>query len=624
MFGLVLALVAHIAICLGSLTLACLINAEFHFNPEEIRLWQNCLPLVLLVRATSFVGFDEWLRRHRHTVWNDLISILATVTFGSGILGIAHWAGLLDHGPKGTVYLLDWFLTILGMGLNRATIRIEASHLNRRKTNRSNKRTIVYGTDQKALSLVRAVSSANPDFEIVALIERTGKPASTTIAQLPAVELKRAVPSIARHFDAGTLAIPDDVPGSLVRKFAQQCQNGRVNLKVFSDVGEVDSGKVIPKLRELNLADLYRSESIPSDKSTSSCNLAEKTILIAGAAGSIGTEFCRQILKLKPKQLILVDQSECGIRRIERELASRTDDDTDLITVITDINDQVTLGRAFADYLPDAVIHAAAYCNVALMERNVCTAVRNNILGTRSIVDLADRFGIDRFLMVSSHAATNPTDIIGATDQIRERYVRGVAATSKTHFVTARVGQMLDSAGNITNAFRQQIAAGGPILVESADSVITAVTIPDAVKAILESSVSAKSGQVITLDEGQPINLSELAKNLIGLSKFRFPDEIDIVFSGVRSADHAVNSLSTAVPTIVNSADQDVDSTASESNRARQIKLQLQQLERASHGNSKEVRDAIRAAVPEYSFDQGGDMAHRKASLSKALALRVA
>lgn len=623
MFGLVLALIVHIAICLGSLTLACLIDSGFHFSSEEIRLWQNCLPLVLLVRATSFVGFDEWLRRHRHSIWNDVVSILATATFGSGILGIAHWAGLLDNGPKGIVYLFDWGLTILGMALNRATIRIEASHITRRKTSRSNKRTLVYGTDEKAVALARAVTSTNPDFEIVALIDPC-RPVNPVIADLPAIQLKRAVSSIARRFDSGTLAIPDDTPGTLVRNFVHQCQCGRLNLKVFSDVGNGDSGKVVPKLRELTIGDLYRSEPVQSATPKPSGDFAEKTILVTGAAGSMGAEFCRQMLKLKPKQLILVDQSEFGIRQIERELSLRADDDTDLITVVTDVNDQVTLGRTFADYLPDLVLHAAAYCDAELMERNVCTAIRNNVLGTRSIVDLADRFGIERFVMVTSHSASNPIDIIGATDQLRERYVFGIAAGSKTHFVTVRVGMMLDSAGSITNAFRQQIAAGGPILVETPESAITAITIPDAVKRIIEMSESAGSGEIVTLNEGQQINLSELAKSLIGLSKFRFPDEIDIVFSGVRSSDPVRIGPTIDLLKTSSIVEQPTDPMTREPGGARQIKLQLQQLEKASHGNSAEAREAIRAAVPEYAFDRGGEMAHRKASLSKALALKVA
>ena len=468
-YRLIVTLPVYLALYTVSLALAFLLRFDLEIHAEVAKRLLESLPWVLLVKASVFTFTREWRRRHRYTTLNDIASIVATATFSSLTLGAAYAAGFVDDILPRSVIAIDWVLTILATALLRATVRFGLESREYRRTQPQKMRALVFGADAKSIAILRALQSARADFKVVALVDLSGSSAKSLIGGVPVVTSRRGVTQIARRFDADHLLIPSGIPGKTVRELFQVCTDNGLTARVIPDVNEIVAGRVKLTIRDVTISDLLRREPTQLDMASISGYITDKTVLVTGAAGSIGSECCRQIVDLKPKTLLLVDQSEFGMFQIEQELVARQLTDVQLLHVIADVNDQVTLGRVFGEYLPDLVFHAAAYKHVPLMEHNVQVAIRNNVLGTKSIVDLADRFGVERFVMISTDKAVRPTSIMGSTKLIGEKYLQAIAAKSTTQFITVRFGNVLNSAGSVVPTFRRQILEGGPITVTHAD-----------------------------------------------------------------------------------------------------------------------------------------------------------
>jgi FlaA1/EpsC-like NDP-sugar epimerase len=303
---------------------------------------------------------------------------------------------------------------------------------------------------------------------------------------------------------------------------------------------------------------------------------------------------------LKPKTLVLVDQSEFGMFQIEQELVARKITDVELVYVISDVNDQVTLGRVFGEYLPDLVFHAAAYKHVPLMEHNVQIAIRNNVLGTKSIVDLADRFGVERFVMISTDKAVKPTSIMGSTKLIGEKYLQAVATKSQTRFITVRFGNVLNSAGSVVPTFRRQILEGGPITVTHPDMTRFFMTIPEAVQLVLQAGAIGNTGEVLILDMGDPVKIVDLARDMISLSGLRYPEDVDIVFTGLRPGEKMYEELFYGNEKSAKKIHEKIFCAEREPIQSSTVKRHILELERASRGTSAEARTAIQNVVATY------------------------
>ena len=289
--------------------------------------------------------------------------------------------------------------------------------------------------------------------------------------------------------------------------------------------------------------------------------------------------------------------------QIEQELVARKLTDVNLVYVIADVNDQVTLGHVFSEYLPDLVFHAAAYKHVPLMEHNVQIAIRNNVLGTKSIVDLADRFGVERFVMISTDKAVRPTSIMGSTKLVGEKYLQAVATQSKTKFITVRFGNVLNSAGSVVPTFRRQILEGGPITVTHPDMTRFFMTIPEAVQLVLQAGAIGNSGEVLILDMGEPVKIVDLARDMISLSGLRYPEDVDIEFTGLRPGEKMYEELFYGNEKSAKKIHEKIFCAEREPISASKIKRHILDLDRASRGTSSEARQAIQNVVAEYVTD---------------------
>ncbi|WP_397569599.1 polysaccharide biosynthesis protein [Schlesneria sp. T3-172] len=611
-YRLVATLPVYLALYTLSLAAAFFLRFDLEISEDlTSRLWES-LPIALVVKGTVFTATREWRRRHRYTTMNDIVSIVATASLSSAILLTAHLMDLIGTSLPRSVIAIDWLLTVVATGMLRTTVRvaIESSHY--RPSRPEKLRAIVFGADPNSISILRALQSAKSEYKVVAMLDQTGATAKSLIGGVPVVNAKRGIAQIADRFSASHLLIPSGVEGKTVRELHAVCQENELTARVIPDVNEIVAGRVKLTIRDVTISDLLRREPTLLDMASITGCIAEKTVLVTGAAGSIGSECCRQIVDLKPRKLILVDQSEFGMFQIEQELVARKITDVELIYVIVDINDQITLGRVFAEHLPDLVFHAAAYKHVPLMEHNVQIAIRNNILGTKSIVDLADRFGVDRFVMISTDKAVRPTSIMGSTKLVGEKYLQAVASKSQTKFITVRFGNVLNSAGSVVPTFRRQILEGGPITVTHPEMTRFFMTIPEAVQLVLQAGAIGGNGQVLILDMGEPVKIVDLARDMISLSGLRYPEDVDIVFTGLRPGEKMYEELFYGNETTAKKVHEKIFCAEREPINASAVKRHILELEQASRGSADEARQAIQAVIADYvDQDEATPMIHQ-------------
>lgn len=599
-FRLVASLMVYSVIYTLALTIAFLLRFDFEISADSLSRFVDSLPLVLLVKVTVFTVLQEWQRRHRYTSINDIACFVTTATISSAILLASYIAGLMEHSLPRSVIAIDWVLTILATGLFRASIRFGVEATQSRRSQPQKLRAIIYGADTKSIAILRALQSGKSEYKVVSLVDLTSNSARSLIGGVPVEPNSRGIIQIARKFDASHLLIPSGFAGKTVRELVENCQSHNLTARVIPDVNEIVAGRVKLTIRDVTISDLLHRASTNLDMASITDCVTEKTVLVTGAAGSIGSECCRQLVDLKPKVLVLVDQSEFGMFQIEQELTARNINDVQLVYIVTDINDQVTLGRVFAEYLPDLVFHAAAYKHVPLMEHNIQSAIRNNILGTKSVVDLADRFGVERFVMISTDKAVRPTSIMGSTKLIGEKYLQAIATFSQTQFITVRFGNVLNSAGSVVPTFRRQILEGGPITVTHPDMTRFFMTIPEAVQLVLQAGAIGETGQVLILDMGEPVRIVDLAKDMITLSGLRYPDDIDIVFTGLRPGEKLYEELFYGSEKAARKVHDKIFCADPEPIESRRVKLHILELERASHGTLEEARKAIQSVVAEF------------------------
>jgi FlaA1/EpsC-like NDP-sugar epimerase len=602
-YRLIATLPVYLALYTLSLTAAFVLRFDLEIDAEVTRRLTESLPLVLLVKASIFTVTREWRRRHRYTTMNDVASIVSTASLSSAILLTIHLSEGFGNNLPRSVIAIDWLLTILATGLLRATVRVALESAHYQRTQPKKLRALVFGADSKSIAILRALQSAKSEYKVVALVDLSGVAAKSLIGGVPVVTSTRGVSLIADRFSASHLLIPNGIPGSIVRELHQVCQEHGLTARVIPDVNEIVAGRVKLTIRDVTISDLLRREPTQLDMASITGCIADKTVLVTGAAGSIGSECCRQIVDLKPKTLILVDQSEFGMFQIEQELVTRKITDVNLVYVISDVNDQVTLGRVFGEYLPDLVFHAAAYKHVPLMEHNVQIAIRNNVLGTKSIVDLADRFGVERFVMISTDKAVRPTSIMGSTKLVGEKYLQAVATKSKTKFITVRFGNVLNSAGSVVPTFRRQILEGGPITVTHPEMTRFFMTIPEAVQLVLQAGAIGDNGQVLILDMGEPVKIVDLARDMIGLSGLRYPEDVDIVFTGLRPGEKMYEELFYGNEKTAKKIHEKIFCAEREPIAPSTIKRHILELDRASRGSTTEAREAIRSVISEYVND---------------------
>lgn len=499
------------------------------------------LPLVWAVQGTMFWVFGLYRGIWRFASIPDMARILKSALTGLAIITITSFLlTRLENVPR-SVFVLDGILLILLLGGPRILYRwIRDRHLYLG----SGKRTLIVGAGSAGELLARDLMRASSSYHPVAFVDDDPNKSGKEIHGYPVAGNCSEIPRIAYQFkiEQILIALPSATAGQ-VRRVVEACERTGLPFRILPRIEDVVSGQVGHKdLRDVRIEDLLGRDPVNLDWQTITKGIHDKVILITGGGGSIGSELCRQIARLMPRKLVVLERSEFNLFAIEREL--RKDFPCLALDIaLVDVCDSVCVEKSLKRHVPDIIFHAAAYKHVPMLETQARAAVMNNVFGTAVISRLADKFGCKSFVLISTDKAVNPANTMGATKRVAEMLCQHQSTHSSTKYITVRFGNVMGSSGSVIPLFQDQIARGGPVTVTHPDVTRYFMTIPEACQLILQASVIGRGGEIFVLDMGEPVRIAYLAEQMIRLSGKIPGEDIEIVYTGLRPGEKLEEEL---------------------------------------------------------------------------------
>ena len=485
--------------------------------------------------------FQLYTRLWSYASVRELLTIAYAVTIS--VVAASAIQQIINNDIYFRVMTVTWMLHIIMIGGSRFLLRLLHDKDSFKNPNNI-KRVLIVGAGQAGSMLAKSLQNvADKDVLAVGFVDDDPNKKHLTIMGLPVWGTTADIEKIVEkhNIDEINIAIPSLNKQSL-KKVYELCAKSEAKIKVMPKLEDVLTGKVsVNEMREVDINDLLGREEVKLDMLAISEKLTDKTILVTGAGGSIGSEICRQVLHFQPKKLILLGHGENSIYLIHMELIQKVSG-IEIIPIIADVQDRERIFEVVEAYRPDVIYHAAAHKHVPLMEYNPREAVKNNVFGTKNVAEAADKFGVGNFVMISTDKAVNPPNVMGATKRVAEMVVQNLAKSSKTKFAAVRFGNVLGSRGSVIPLFNKQIAAGGPVTVTHPDMTRYFMTIPEASRLVLQAGTLGGNGEIFVLDMGEPVKIVDLAKNLIQLSGYT-EDDIKIEFSGLRPGEKMYEEL---------------------------------------------------------------------------------
>jgi FlaA1/EpsC-like NDP-sugar epimerase len=417
----------------------------------------------------------------------------------------------------------------------------------------SNKiKAIIYGSDSNAIAVANAIKSEIPSrFKIYGFIDKNNQNSTKRILDLPILQVKRSIPILMRSLKIDAIIIADKSLSNDERlKIVDECIEYNFKVYTIPVVSDWEDQKEISKsIKSFEIKDLLERNPIVLDTQSISRKLFGKSILVTGSAGSIGSEIVRQVINFNPQKIIMLDQAETPLHNLSLEI-NALKRNIEINNVIADIKNYESLEKIFIKYRPDVVYHAAAYKHVPMMEENPSQAIFTNVLGTKNVADLSQKYDVDRFVMISTDKAVNPSSVMGASKRIAEMYVqskhfknKNINSDKYTKFITTRFGNVLGSNGSVVPLFTKQIQEGGPITITHPDIIRYFMTIPEACQLVLEACSMGNGGEIYIFDMGKPVKIIDLAKKMIRLAGYRVDKDIKIKIVGLRPGEKLYEEL---------------------------------------------------------------------------------
>jgi len=539
-------LIIDIFICTASIIIAYLLRFNFEIpENEKVGELTQIVQLVVGVRIVSFLIFKTFAGIIRYTGLNDARRIIITTATGSIVISlinvVCYYGGLTAAFIVPMSIVIIEFLTTMFFMISLRWL-VKSIFFEFRSTLKT-RNVIVYGTDRSAQSAKVALEEdSNSNYKVVAFVDDIDKKSGKTIDNLPILPISD-IANIIEDLNAKNLLLAKPFP-SLEKKqeIIELGLNSGLTILNVPKVEKWINGELSSKqIKNIKIEDLLERNPIQLDFARIQSQVKGLTMMVTGAAGSIGSEIVRQLIRFEPKNIVLFDQAETPMYDIEMEL--RDSSASNITIVIGDITDEQRVEEVFKKYQPNIVYHAAAYKHVPMMENNPVEAVRNNVLGTRLIADTAIKYGVQRFVMISTDKAVNPTNVMGASKRIAEIYTQSLNGKSKTLFITTRFGNVLGSNGSVIPRFKKQIESGGPVTVTHPQITRYFMTIPEACQLVLEAGASGKGGEIFIFDMGESVKIVDLAKKMIKLSGLQLGKDIQIAFTGLRPGEKLYEEL---------------------------------------------------------------------------------
>jgi FlaA1/EpsC-like NDP-sugar epimerase len=542
----------HLVLWTAALGVSLLLRFEFTIPPSILEFAPKLLLVTLVLR-----GIVHWRLGLFHGLWRysgsrDLLSLVQAAALSSALIA-AVWAFMSTGTFPRSVLVLDAAFSVLivgGLRFGIRTVREIALHTTRTdrdpKSGERRRRVLVLGAGDAGEMLMREITRTYAHrYEPVGFLDDSRSKQNERIHGVPVIGVIDDVVLLAKReqIDEIILAIPT-MTGPDIRRIVELCRPTEASLRTLPGVDSLIDGRVtVSQLAEVAIEDLLGRAPVTLDAEAIQVFLRDRIVLVTGAGGSIGSELCKQICRFSPKRLILVEQAENSLFEVHRALLAEFPN-VAVTPFIADICDSRRLESIFERERPAVVFHAAAHKHVPMMESNAGEAIKNNVFGTKKLADAADRFGVELFVMVSTDKAVNPTSVMGVSKRTAEIYVQALSQRSSTQFVTVRFGNVLGSAGSVIPIFKQQIAAGGPVMVTHPEMQRYFMTIPEACQLILQAGTMGRGGEIFVLDMGKPVKIVDLARDLIRLSGYTPDEDIAIEFSGIRPGEKLFEELS--------------------------------------------------------------------------------
>jgi FlaA1/EpsC-like NDP-sugar epimerase len=521
------------------------------------RLMVDTIGLVVVIKLTVFMLFGFYNRWWRYVSTRDMWGAARGVTAACIVAALVV---LLAHPVKGfqlprSVAVLDWLLLLALVAGTRLVARSLIERPDAARLVARGKEVIIVGAGDAAQLVIREMQRApGLGYTPIGLIDDDPRKKNLRLHGVRVLGTTEQLPHLLRENrpDEVLIAIPS-ASGEERRRIVEMARDARVPVKTLPGLYELIAGdlNLTGQIRPVEVQDVLGREPVEVDLASIASYLAGETVLVTGAGGSIGAELCRQIARVAPARLVLVDNSEAALFEIERELLSDRDFSA-VAPVLGDCGDRAKMSHVFERYAPKVVFHAAAYKHVALLEANPLEAVRNNTLATKALADVAVEYGAVRFVLVSTDKAANPKNLLGQSKAVCEWIVEafGNREDIATRFVAVRFGNVLNSSGSVIPIFRRQIEKGGPVTVTHPEMTRYFMTIPEAVSLVVQAGAIGGRGQVYVLDMGEPVKILDLARNMIRLSGKEPDEDIVIDFIGAKPGEKLHEELWSQAETV--------------------------------------------------------------------------
>lgn len=512
--------------------------------PSAVTLLLATVPLVVVVKTGAFLAAQMPLSCHAFVSLYDAYRLVRGSVFATACVAMLDLFWLTaEHIPRGAI-LIDCCLTTLLIGGILTFRRVLRERRTGRSPERKRIRVLVVGGPTAVELMLRSMAiDRDQSYQPIGILTSLEKMLHRSIGRTPVLGRMEDLDKVLEQVECDKVMLSGgDLAGTEVRQIIATVEAKGIEVCIVPDVSRMMSGKIDFRPREVAIEDLLGRPAVTMDENELGDWIDGKRVLVTGSCGSIGSELARQLLALNPQKVILVDRSENGQFHLERELSELALPDR-IEVVIADINDQNRMESIFKTTHPEIVFHAAAYKHVPLMEQNPSEGVKNIVGATKNLADLADACGVQKFVLISTDKAVNPSSVMGCCKRIAELYVQSLAANSNCQYITVRFGNVMGSAGSVIPIFREQIAKGGPITVTHPEITRFFMTIPEASRLVIQAARMGHGGEIFVLDMGSPVKIMDLAKDLIHLSGLKLDHDIEIVVTGLRPGEKLYEEL---------------------------------------------------------------------------------
>ena len=592
-----------IAIVLLTFLIAYVIRFNFSLSFDINQLLIQ-FPLLLIVASISFLLIGSFKSVIRHTGFTDVVNLFKSISLMSLIL----IGCVLINKATGSVAGFTIPLSIIVVHALLSFVALSASRLVFKLLYRfakckflTNKNILIYGAGDSGIITYNAlVNNVKTRFKVVAFIDDNTRKNGKLINGVPILSLNKITKSFVEfnRIDEIIVASQSVDTNNLINLLDNLIDLGIKMTKVPPFEKWINGELNTSQIKQFEIEDLLGRDPIKIDNPNLLNEFRGETVLVTGAAGSIGSELVKQLANFDVRKLILVDQAESALYDLQQELKQKGK--SGFSAIVADIRDGLRIDNIFQEHKPTMVFHAAAYKHVPLMETSPYEAIKINVNGTKLLADTASRYNVKKFVFVSTDKAVNPTSVMGATKRMAEMYISCLQKESKTKFITTRFGNVLGSNGSVIPLFKKQIEKGGPLTLTHKDITRYFMTIPEASRLVLEAGTMGKGGEIFIFDMGESVKIYDLAKNMIKLSGLRFPDDIDIQITGLRPGEklyeellaNGENTLSTYHKKIMISKTRELDFVS--------VKSEIEELCITNRFQNNNIVIKMKNLIPEY------------------------